>query len=192
MPSLPIDNTVIIVGDSPFLKEVEKEINYVTERYFSIGINRAVKKYKVHAHAFVDIDNIPTTNHYSKVKTISLQQWGDLISKEDKELIDTFTFDGKNFRKDNKLAWCGFTHDYVISYCLFKKFKNIILIGAADFSNGSHYSSTREFSYSEKFKENSKGFIEKFCTKYASIKTCNPNSILRVPKISIMELLTNV
>ena len=45
----------------------------------------------------------------------------------------------KDLIKDRKLAWCGFTHDYAISYCIVKGYKNIVLAGASDFIGGGHF-----------------------------------------------------
>ena len=96
----------------------------------------------------------------------------------------------KNIIKDRKLAWCGFTHDYAISYCIIKGYSRIILAGAADFIEGKHYSTDEEFRYSEKLKNMSKRFIEEICSQRASIFTLNPDSFLNIPRITISELLT--
>lgn len=187
-------DTILIIGDSPFLGEVEGTLHYVLEKYSSIGINNAVRKYKVGAHAFQDAKFINLTNQYPNTKTVSLYTYGDMIQKVNKDLYDSYTFNfmkdtEENILKDNKLAWCGFTHDYVISYCIIKGYKNIVLVGAADFTGNRHYLTEEEFNYSEKLKKQSKRFIEEVCTKIVNIYTCNPNSILAVPRISINKLL---
>ena len=120
--------------------------------------------------------------------------YGDLI-KGDKELYDSYAYNfkkdnAKNIIKDRKLAWCGFTHDYAISYCIIKGYSRIILAGAADFIEGKHYSTDEEFRYSEKLKNMSKRFIEEICSQRASIFTLNPDSFLNIPRITISELLT--
>lgn len=187
-------DTVIIVGDSPFLDSVESKLHYVLDRYHSIGINGVVKKCNVSEHAFLDRQVIPLTNLKKDIKTVSLKYYGDLIQKEDKELYNTFSFDfqlhsSKDLYKDGKLPWCGFTHDYAISYCIYKGWKNIVLLGAADFVEGEHYSNRYLFKYSDNLKENSKKFIEEICTKRANIFTCNPNSYISLEQISIDALL---
>lgn len=186
--------TVVIVGDSPFLGEVDDKIQYVVEKYPSIGINNALTKYNVHIHAFQDAKFIKMTNRYPEVKTLTLYMYGDLIQKANRETYDSYSFNFKvNTEKDillgGKLAWCGFTHDYVISYCIMKGYKNIILIGAADFIGNKHYLTDEEFKYAEKLKLMSKRFIEEVCTKRANIFTCNPESILNIPRIDIKTLL---
>ena len=189
-----MEDTVLIIGDSPFLKEIEELLAYAIARYPSLGMNVIVKKYKTNVHIFQDSLFIPLTNSLKETKTITLQQYGDLIRKENKELHDSFSFDFKkdtpqSIVKGDKLAWCGFTHDYAISYCIYKGYKNIILIGAADFVQGPHYVHGDAFKYSNILKENSKKFIEEYCTKKANIYTCNPASYLNIQRIDINILL---
>lgn len=192
-----MNKTVLIIGDSPFLGEIEGTIHYAIEKYPSIGINNAIRRYKVGTHAFQDAKFIALTNSYQDVKTLSLYLYGDLIQKENKELYDSYTFNFKNNTENDiflggRLAWCGFTHDYVISYCIMKGYKNIILIGAADFAGNQHYLTEEEFKYSEKLKANSRKFIEEVCTKRANVYTCNPNSLIDVERISVETLLKGI
>ena len=189
-----MNETILIIGDSPFLGEVEERLHYVIDKYPSIGINNAIRKYNVQMHVFQDAKFINLTNKYPNVKTITLYMYGDMIQKSHRDLYDSYTFKLKentaqDIFKNGKLAWCGFTHDYAISYCIMKGYKNIILIGAADFTGKKHFLTDEEFKYSEKLKFQSKKFIEEVCTQRANIYTCNPASILEIPKINIQELL---
>jgi hypothetical protein len=189
-----MNSTILIIGDSPFLGEIEGQIHYVLEKYPSIGINNAIRKYNVQMHGFQDAKFINLTNQYQNVKTVTLYLYGDMIQKDKKEQYDSYPFKfGENTEKDifynGRLAWCGFTHDFLISYCIMKGYENIVLIGAADFTGNKHYLTDEEFKYSEKLKFQSKRFIEEVCTKRANIFTCNPNSILKIPRISLTALL---
>lgn len=189
-----MENTILIIGDSPFLGEVEGKLHYLLEKYPSIGINNAIRKYNVTMHAFQDAKFINLTNQYQNVKTVTLYMYGDMIQKTNRETYDSYPFDFKNNTPDDilysgRLAWCGFTHDYVISFCIIKGYKNIVLIGAADFTGNKHYLTEEEFKYSEKLKMHSKKYIEEICSQRANIYTCNPNSFLDIPRISIDNLL---
>lgn len=183
----------IILGDSPFLGEVEGVVQYVLDRYYSLGINRVIFKFRTNGHVFVDSFLLRVTNMHPELFTVSLYKYGDLVNKENKELFDTFPYDFTSndgeLRKGNKLAWCGFTHDYALSYLITKGYDDIILIGAADFVKGPHYSNPYELKCAESLKLNSKRFVEEICSKYALIRTCNPDSILEIPRIEINELL---
>lgn len=183
-----MDKTIFIIGDSPFLGEIEDKIHYITEKYPTIGINNAVRKYKVSTHVFQDMKFVDLTNQYPEVKTVTIPAWGDMIVKENRELYDSFTFNFKintkdDVAKNNRLAWCGFTHDYAISYCIMKGYSRIMLVGAADFTGNKHYLTDEEFKYSEKLKYNSKRFVEKVCLNRVNIMTCNPDSILEIPRV---------
>lgn len=185
--------TVIILGDSPFLKEVEDKVEYLLYRYDSIGINRVILKYRTKIHAFVDIGMVSLTNKFENIKKLTIPLYKNIV-RGDKEIFDTFSFDPEvhvNTTDDNKkLAWCGFTHDYAISYAIHKGYKKVILVGTADFSEEGHYSCNRKFQYSESLREASKRFISEFCSKKVQIYTCNENSCLRVPYRALDELLT--
>lgn len=186
-------NTVIILGDSPFLEEVKWELRYVLDRYHSIGINNVITKYYTNEHIFVDMPFVSLTNQFIG-RTVTLKTYEGLIPKEDKYLIDSYSFDfNKNTVNDicleDRIAWCGFTHDYAISYCIKQKYKKIILIGAGDFTLGSHFSNNHSFRFSYTLRENSKKFIEDYASKVIQIETCNPNSYLNIPRVSLSDLL---
>ena len=145
-------------------------------------------------HTFQDAKFINLTNQYPEVTTITQYVYGDMIQKEKRELYDSYSFKLKentaeDIFKEGRLAWCGFTHDYILSYCIMKGYKNIVLIGTADFTGKKHFLTDEEFKYSEKLKFQSKKFIEDICTQKANVYTCNPASILEIPRINIHELL---
>lgn len=184
---------IIIIGDSPFLENIEDKVHYLLELYPSMGINNAIRKYNITSHIFQDMKFISLTNRYPEIKTISLYMYGDMIEKENKELYDSYTFNFKtntaqDIIKDNKLAWCGFTHDYAISYCIMKGYSHVILAGTADFTGSSHYLTEEQFNPAEKLVGHSKKFIEEVCSKKIKIYTLNPESTLNVPRIKIEKL----
>lgn len=190
-----INNTIILLGDSPFISTIEGELPYILNKYYSIGINSIILKYHTTYNIFTDPGMAQYTNMYPDINTICPESISALVFKENKECINTYSFDvrkdkEKDIIKNNRLAWCGFTHDYALSYCIWKGWKNVILIGVADFIQGPHYSrQNANFVFSEKLKVQSKKFIEEFCSKKITIKTCNPNSYLSVPYVSLDELL---
>ena len=186
-------DTVLIIGDSPFLGVLEEQIEYLLDKYPSIGINNIITKYKISTHIFQDDKFIFLSNMYSEVKRVTLYSYGDLVLPE-KELFNSYTYNFKKNTPDEillngNLAWCGFTHDYAISYAITKGYKNIVLVGAADFTQGKHYATDEEFKYSEKLKKASKQFIENITSKRALVTTLNPNSILEIPRVSVEDLL---
>ena len=65
-----MDKTIIIVGDSPFLANVENKMHYILEKYNSIGINNSILRYNVGLHIFQDEKFVKLTNKYKNIKTI--------------------------------------------------------------------------------------------------------------------------
>ena len=180
----------IILGDSPFLKGIEDTLHYVLEKNYVLGINRIITKCRADMHVFTDINLIPLTNKYYDLSTLTLFSYGDMVRKRNKTLINTFAYRNDYCWKDGEnLAWCGFTHDYAISYLISQGCKEIILLGAADFINGNHYTHEWEFRRSSKLQESSIKFIEDCANMYVDIKTCNPQSIIKIPYIPLEELL---
>ena len=186
-------NTVIILGDSPFLNEIQGELRYLLDRYYSVGINNVITKYYTNEHVFLDMPFTVLTNKFLG-RTVTLKAYEGMIFKDNKYLIDSFSFDfNKNTYKDicqeDKIAWCGFTHDFAISYCIKQGYKRIILIGAGDFTAGKHYSTSNDFKFSFVCRENSKRFVEDYVTKVVKIETLNPQSYLKIPRVTIESLL---
>ena len=115
--------------------------------------------------------------------------WDEVVSLWYDTAEADFTYrDDYCWKDGDKLAWCGFTHDYAISYLISQGCKEIILLGAADFINGGHYTHDWMFKRSEQLQERSIKFIEDCNNMYVNIKTCNPNSLIKIPYIPIDEL----
>ena len=187
-------NTLIVLGDSPFLGEIQDKLKYVLNLYPSVGINVVIIKYPTTYHIFQDFRIAYVANKYPQIKSITTRATAPLITKENKEIADSYSFSfekdtSKDIIKDGKLAWFGFTHDYAISWAIWKGFKNAILIGAADFIKGPHHTLGGDFIFSEKLSEKSIKFISEICTERINVYTCNPDSALKVPRITIDDLL---
>ena len=188
------EETLILLGDSPFLTEIQDKILYVLNRFPSMGINAAVLKYPVKYHVFSDLRVAYLSNKFPNVMSVTNKACGSLLKKDAKELIDSYSFSIKegtssDIIKGDKLAWCGFTHDYAVSWAIWKGFKKVILIGAADFVKGNHHVLGGSFKFSEVLAKNSIKFLSDICSEKIEIMTCNPDSVLRIPRISIEDLL---
>lgn len=198
---MDITKTALILGDSPLLQQYEQYIPKLLTLYFSMGINRIITRYTTSVHIFTDGKIVPLTNAYKDIPTVTIKKYGDLITDKEKELIDVFANKTTNFHKDlenievirnNELAWCGFTHDYAISYLLYKHYDNIVLVGAADFINGPHYSNTENFKRAERLQNHSIQFINEVNNKYAKVFTLNQNPLHNATPITVEELIQGV
>ena len=85
------ERTILILGDSPFLAKVHEKVRPLLDRYYSIGINNIITKYYTNEHIFVDKPFTALTNNYVG-KTVSPKAYDALIHKENKYLVDMFSF----------------------------------------------------------------------------------------------------
>ena len=196
----------LILGDSPIIQTIDKYIPNLLFLYPSLGINRIIRKFKTTKHIFVDGKVLPVTNEFPTMPVITIKQNGSRINKpnELKELIDVYSPRENSFvrtintnikieNEEGKLVWYGFTHDYAISYLIRKGYDMIVLIGAADFVEGTHYVANHEqFKRSNRLQNHSKQYIEYVNENIIPIYTVNPNPIINIPTITIEELITGV
>ncbi len=192
MTNFSVEDTIVILGDSPFLQDIESRIPLILNKYTSIGINTILSRYKTTYHAYIHYGMVHYTNDRHEIGIICPNYLSDRVRKDNVEYFDIFQFNifkDKEIYQDGKLAWGGYTHDYAVSYCIHKGWKNVILLGAADFVKGEHYSRPDKFIFSNKTKADSLRFL-KFCNKKANIYTCNPESELEINKIDINMLLS--
>ena len=196
-----MNKTALIIGDSPLIKKVEYELPYILNKYFSLGINRIIQMYPTSKHIFLDVGMINITNKYQNIPVITVPQYDPLIITKERELINTFCNpvdliydclqDIKIINQYGELAWCGFTHDYAISYLIHQGYKNIVLIGTADFTLGTHYINKNVvFHRSDRLQKHSIQFINYLHqAHYATFYTINENSPLNINYITVEDLM---
>lgn len=187
-------DTLILLGDSPFLGDVQDKLPFLLSMYPSMGINVVILKYHTMYHVFQDSRIAEVADQFPNIKTVTTRAGGNLIKKDNKELVDSFSFSltfhtSDDIIKDGKLGWCGFTHDYAVSWAIWKGFRRVVLVGASDFVKGPHYTLGGDFKVSSRSQRDSTTFISEFCSKRIEVLTCNPKSSLSVPRIKIDELL---
>lgn len=183
------EETLLIFGRSEYIDSISDSIPFLTEYYHTISINSVEipTEYVVFLDAtYPLVDRINKGSH--KVIT-SYNNCSYLNPKLDITYVQYQLYDPNNFEPYDKdyLRYAGFTHDLAVSWGIFKGFKTIVLIGAADFTKW-HYDSRTLFKYSIRIAEQSRSFLES-CQDYCKIYKTNNNSILNVPIIDIQELL---
>ena len=188
------EKTLIVLGDSPFLGTIQGKLQRVLEMYPSIGINVVIEKYKTKFHIFQDFRIAPIADKHPEIPSITTNAAKKAMKKDNCELVDSFGFSFKKHTsndiiKDGKLAWCSFTHDYAVSWAIWKGYENVVLIGAADFVDGPHHTLGGAFRYSIPLSKESIQFLSEVCTKRINIYTCNPKSSLKVPRVTLDDLL---
>ena len=165
--------TVIIIGRSeivtPEILEIARNLK---------GTKIAINQYLDFADYIAFIDNWMGFTQLDK-KALTLKCF-NVPNSESYELQT-----GNAPVIDGKLKYCGFTHDFVLSWCVMHNVKNVILIGVADFATDKHYNSSESFNPSESCIQESINYINSLPL---NIYTINPKSKLSVHKIKLEEL----
>ena len=187
-----VRDSIIIIGRSEIVKEVAN-LNAISELFTTLAINNLnpnlhptytmfldknvqvlenIRENKISTTVLTSVDNVNLLTEGMRSKVFSVKPVG---------FNCTTPYTGA------QLHYCGFTHDLAVSFAIQQGFKNVILLGAADFTK-SHYDNTWDFTYSENLKRQSVYFLSAVCTKYCNLFTMNPNSVLNVLRITEREI----
>lgn len=192
------EDTIILIGRSDFLdSDLCKNFYYCTEIYNCATINWACTKYYSKYCFFLDsyVWKMCHNKVFGKPKLITSTVNIGLVQGWDYEIYDQHRMytSMQPYTKETLLG-AGFTHDYAISYLIKEGYKNIILAGCADFvtkeyAKGMNVRTDVKWNYSDKCKINSEYLINNVLSKHTHIYTLNPDSELKVDRISVDELL---
>jgi len=193
-----MDKTIVLIGRSDYIDIIDQKGLYIlTHTLPCATINWACTRFESIYNFFLDTYVHKMYNH----KWLGNPTFVTTTFNE--ECVKDYPHDIYNEHRlyqtdkpftDKTLLTAGFTHDFAISYLIKKGYKNIILLGVADFENkdyakGMNTRSNIQIKCSEKCKIKSKHLIENIFSKYANIITLNPRSYLSVPKVSIRRLI---
>lgn len=173
-------DTILIVGRSEFV--TPKLLTKIQALPFDkIAINQYIEGAKY--VAFVDKKIASEKADMGGAIPLTLKEF----NFPDAEAYNLVSYNGQFLVKDDTLAYFGFTHDFVLSWCIKQGYSNVILIGVADFETQAHNDGTN-FNPSPRCIAGSKDAIENIYSKELNIFTMNKKSILQVPRITIEEL----
>ena len=186
---------LFIIGRSEIVNN--SLLTKISELFYTLGINNTNPTFCPTYTMSVDyalnaINNIVI----NKLDTTLLISWNNIELLRDDIKYKIFEYktvgsECKTPYTHNILHYCGFTHDVAVSFGIQQGFKNIVLVGAADFTN-IHYDNSKPFIYSKRLMEQSKYFLEKVCTQYCNLYTFNPESKLNIPRITLEEVISKV
>ena len=183
---------ILVIGRSEIIND--KLLSDISELFITIGINNMNEKFHPTYTISVDLPNKVVDNIGTfKIPTILLASVYNLKRIPDYIKTEVYQYEAISNICDTPytgdvLHYCGFTHDVAVSYCIQQGYKNVVLVGAADFTQ-KHYDNNQVFLRSQRLQENSRRFLEEVCTKYCNLYTVNPASILKIPRITIDELI---
>lgn len=194
------EDTIILIGRSDFL-DSDKCYNllYCTEKYDCATINWACTRYYSKYCFFLDsyVWKMCHNKVLGKPKLITSSINAGLVQAYKHEIFDQHRmYASMDIWRDKTLLGAGFTHDYAISYLIKEGYKNIVLAGCADFvtkdyAKGMNVKEGIKWNYSDKVKINSMYLINNVFSKYIKLYTLNPDSELKVNRITVDELLNN-
>jgi len=168
-----IGKTILVFGRSEFLTESKIKAAMALP-FDKLAINHAIEG--VDYVAYIDKKELETD---AKIVTITDNGGEFYLMNYDDALVD---------REAKFLAYFGFTHDFVLSWCILRGYANVILIGTADFQSEKHYDGDDLFIPSRKATADSLNAIENIYTQELNIFTMNKNSKLQVDRITLKEL----
>lgn len=186
---------ILVIGRSEIIND--KLLSEISELFITIGINNTNISFHPTYTISVDAPSY-VINHVGNFDkdTIFLASFYNI--NRIPPTIKAMVYDYKSIDlscntpySGDTLHYCGFTHDVAVSFCIQQGYKNIVLVGAADFTNY-HYDDNKPFIRSKRLEENSIRFLEDVCAKHCNLYTINPNSKLKVPRITIGELIEKV
>lgn len=191
------EETIILIGRSDFLDRIDSSFNYCLDIYDVATINWACTRYYSKYNFFIDsyVRKMCYKQVLGEPKFITTGVNIGLVKYYDHEIYEQHRiYSTDKIYTDKTLLCAGFTHDFAISYLIKQGYKNIILAGCADFVTKDYAKDMNvrtdiQWNYSEKVKVNSMYLINNVYTKYANIYTLNPDSKLKVDRITVEELL---
>lgn len=189
-------NTLIIIGKSPIIDLYENEINLLIDRYDTMSINSVATKYHTKYCTFLDTSIKYYVHHIPEdVTCITTPINVGYCSKHPTEVYKSFKYKEGKVYTDNSLAYFGFTHDYAICWGIKNNYKNIVLIGAADFDTDKYCSSIKfsmpKFNINKGIEKASIDGISQILKYMTHLYTVNPLSKLDIDRTSISDLLYN-
>lgn len=191
-------NTLIVLGKSSILDDetIKDCVNELKTRFHVVGINHSAVLFKTEYMAFCDYGlKVFYDQIHPNTKLITLDVYATEKFRGDYHHIYLYKEGDPPF-KETQLAYAGFTHDMVISWACFKGYKNVILIGAADFTGDGTYLKGYEKLMNKKYKfepgrkyvELSKSYLNSVNGSSINLFTVNPESTLGVKYINIKDI----
>lgn len=196
---LEYDKTLILFGRSPFINEISDYIPELCEKYHTIGCNYFVNTFpEVEWVIFYD-DLVPDVKQYHKivtnVKYLGNSACNSILKTNYCELYRIKKNGDRFSKKQNNLHFCIHTPSMALNWAWLKGFKNVVIAGIdLTLENRLHFDKdTTPDADSNDFNNGAityaRNHIENVATKYLNIYQLNPNNDLKIPKITLKDLL---
>ena len=191
------NNTAIIFGCSPFINKLnDKDIEYLIDNYYHIGINNFIDIYpNIKNILFSDYgvyDWIaPKLNNQNIILSQTAYRHNFILENRDKPKNIEYIFDARQeiFHDLSKNILCMFKTSALpaINYAYLKGYKNIILCGVDLTENWNHFYEHNIINRTPRRINQMRELLYKF-KDYVNLYQLNPESDLDIKKINIGDL----
>ncbi len=191
-----MNDTIIIFGTSPFISNFgDENINYLIDKYDSIGINSFGIRYnniKYWIWADYNLYNYFKPHIKNHKLILSKSAYIKEASKYSDGLNIEYVFDGQSGEishdlNSNKLLMFKTSAHPAINYAYLKGYKNIILCGVDLTCNWNHFDGDYKVQRTIKRIDEIRRRLYMF-KDYINLYTLNEDSTLEINKINIKEL----
>jgi len=181
---------LIIFGRSPYINKIRGYIPELIKKHTTIGIN-------TFCETFPDVDyvcfydDIAPKVEYSVIITDIKNKdrnAADIIKKYPSELYN-IKKDDWTFSEDKKtLHLCVHTPSMALNWAYLHGYKDVVLAGVDLIPDTKHFDSEKKIFPNESI-EVARRHLETVAPKYLNVYQLNPDSYLKLPKITMEELL---
>lgn len=184
-----MNDTLILFGRSMFIEKINKHIPELIERYDTLGINTFYKSYPgINGVIFYDKIAAPE-NKIKKLIITDIKNKNEVLNQENVELYETITNRAEFSLKENILNFYYFTSSMAINWAYLKGYKNVVLCGV-DLENNLHFDDKNHRpKLADGVLKKTRKYMEEVCTKYINLFQLNPESDLKIKKITVYELM---
>ena len=184
-----MNDTLILFGRSLYIEKIKKHIPELIKKYDTMGINTFYKSFRdIKFVIFYDKDAAPKEKINNIIVTDIKNK--DTVSKQKNvQLYKVITNREEFSTKKSEINFYYFTSSMAINWAYLNGYKNVVLAGI-DLMNNHHFDDANHKPIlADGVQEKTKKFMENICQKYVNIFQLNPESDLKVQKISVEKLL---
>lgn len=183
-----MENILIIFGRSLFIDNVKNQIPKLIKKYDTLGINTFYESYPDVKYVIFKDKGAGPKKKIDNLIITDIKNQNEVVNQKNVELYQVITNRFEFSLKKNVLNFFFFTSSMAINWAYLKGYKNIILCGV-DLMNNLHFDDINHKPIlADGVLEKTKNYMENLCTKYVNLYQLNPESDLKIQKLSIEEL----
>lgn len=172
-----------------FINDIKEYIPELIKSYDTMGINTVHESFPdIKYVIFYDKIAAPKICIENKIIT-DIKNQSEVSNQKNVELYNVITNREEFSTTQGFLNFYFFTSSMAINWAYLNGYKNVVLAGI-DLMNNKHFDNELHNPvYSDGVQLKTKVYMENICQKYINLFQLNPESDLKLPKISIHELL---